>query len=774
VNRARPQQAPQAAAATDPGRERSNNEDRVLCEPELGIFAVIDGVGGESAGEVAAETALEVLRARLSRRTTDSGRLVREAIALANRQIFERAAGDPKLAGMACVLTVAVLDGAVATVGHVGDSRLYTLSPGEIRKVTPDHSPVGAREDAGDLSEQEAMRHPRRNEIFRDVGSGPHEPDDASWIDVVTVPFEPDTALLLCSDGLSDMIPSREILHAVEINAASPRAAVRALIERANAAGGKDNVSAVLVEGDNFAEAVRRRRSGGGGAALPAARPSGVPTTRLPQSASATAATGAPATPVALAGRAAATGTSARLGPGRQGAANSPRSAARDEDGGDTETLPTSPRRGTAPRPQPAGGPRGETGRTAGSPPGREAASVGAGSGGSGGGMVPANGPRGISGGSFARPTAGDRIGDLLTGTFARWLLAVAVLAAVGFFFRAPVARYLRSTFAAGGGTAAARDVLVVGIGDGGYATIGEALGQAHPGQTIEVAPGEYHEQIVLRDDVTVVSRVPRGAILLAPPLSGAAAGSRGANSAAGAGPALSGAADPGASEAGSPAASLAAAAVPGTSTTSSESAGSAGSGEVGAAGGAPAGAMPGIVAALGRGPAVLATGVHRARLTGFRIVGSPQAPWAVGVRLDGSEVTIAEVEITGALSAGIETRGNDRSTVRDCYIHHNGGAGVVAVGEATPRLRGNLIASNGLRSSAPAPGVEIRDLAVPLMAGNRIEANGGPGIVLPSAGRAEELFRWNLFGALTREQAVRVAAPPPTPPRPGAARGQR
>jgi serine/threonine protein phosphatase PrpC len=732
-----------------------------------------------------------VLRARLSRRTTDSGRLVREAIALANRQIFERAAGDPKLAGMACVLTVAVLDGAVATVGHVGDSRLYTLSPGEIRKVTPDHSPVGAREDAGDLSEQEAMRHPRRNEIFRDVGSGPHEPDDASWIDVVTVPFEPDTALLLCSDGLSDMIPSREILHAVEINAASPRAAVRALIERANAAGGKDNVSAVLVEGDNFAEAVRRRRSGGGGAALPAARPSGVPTTRLPQSASATAAPGAPATPVALAGRAAATGTSARLGPGRQGAANSPRSAARDEDGGDTETLPTSPRRGTALRPQPAGGPRGEAGRTAGSPPGREAASVGAGSGGSGGGMVPSNAPRGISGGSFARPTAGDRLGDLLTGTFARWLLAVAVLAAVGFFFRAPVARYLRSMFAAGGGTAASRDVLVVGIGDGGYATIGEALGQAHPGQTIEVAPGEYHEQIVLRDDVTVVSRVPRGAILLAP-LSGAGArgsagtgslaapgaGAKGSRAAsantASADPALSGAADPGATEAGSPAASLAAAAVPGTS---APSAGSSGSSEVGAAGGAPAGAMPGIVAALGRGPAVLATGVHRARLTGFRIVGSPQAPWAVGVRLDGSEVTIAEVEITGALSAGIETRGNDRSTVRDCYIHHNGGAGVVAAGEATPRLRGNLIASNGLRSSAPAPGVEIRDLAVPLMAGNRIEANGGPGIVLPSAGRAEELFRWNLFGALTREQAVRVAlapAAPPTPPRPGAARGQR
>src|SRR6202158_5069221 len=262
MSRARSPRAGRGAAAPVPGRERANNEARVLCEPDLGIFAVIDGVGGESAGEVAAETALEVLRARLSRRTTDSARLVREAIALANRQIYERARTDARLAGMSCVLTVAVLDGGKVTVGQVGDSRLYSLAPGDIRKVTPDHSPVGAREDAGDLSELEAMRHPRRNEIFRDVGSSPHEPDDARWIDVLEVPFEASSALPLCSAGLSDMLPSREILETVESNAGSPRAAVRALIERANAAGGKDNVSAVLVVGDRFAEAVRRRDGG--------------------------------------------------------------------------------------------------------------------------------------------------------------------------------------------------------------------------------------------------------------------------------------------------------------------------------------------------------------------------------------------------------------------------------------------------------------------------------------------------------------------------------
>jgi serine/threonine protein phosphatase PrpC len=268
-----------AAAASDPGRQRGNNEDRVLASPELGIFAVIDGVGGESAGEVAADIALEVLQARLSRRTTDLGRLVREAIALANRQIYERAKHDPHLSGMACVLTVAVLDGPLATIGHVGDSRLYALSVGEIKKVTLDHSPVGLREDAGELSEEEAMRHPRRNEIFRDVGSAPHEPDERDWIDVLEVPFPDDGALLLCSDGLSDMISSREILETIEESAVSPGGpsgaggagdlasvadlAVHALIDRANRAGGRDNVSAVLVLGDRYVETVRRRGSAG-------------------------------------------------------------------------------------------------------------------------------------------------------------------------------------------------------------------------------------------------------------------------------------------------------------------------------------------------------------------------------------------------------------------------------------------------------------------------------------------------------------------------------
>lgn len=275
---------PVAAEGTDPGRERENNEDLTLCDPERGIYAVIDGVGGESGGEVAAQAAADILRARLSRRTTDLDRLVREAIAQANRKIYERAQGDPRLAGMSCVLTVAIVDADRdrATVGHVGDSRLYRLRRGKIEKITRDHSPVGAREDAGEISEDEAMHHPRRNEIFRDVGSAAHEPDEEGFIDTHDIPFGPDDALLLCSDGLSDMITSARMREIVEGNAGDPKTAIRRLIEAANEAGGKDNISAVLVEGARYAAIPRAAPKGIAGIAGTSTRPFGAAHVRVP------------------------------------------------------------------------------------------------------------------------------------------------------------------------------------------------------------------------------------------------------------------------------------------------------------------------------------------------------------------------------------------------------------------------------------------------------------------------------------------------------------
>jgi parallel beta-helix repeat protein len=250
-----------SASVSHPGVVRENNEDRVHADDARGIYMVIDGMGGHAAGEHAAEIARDVIKTRLERQTGDTAQRMREAITLANNAIVEAAAKHPDWAGMACVLTAVVIDGAQATVGHVGDSRLYQLRRGRIEKITPDHSPVGEREDRGELTEQEAMRHPRRNEVFRDVGSQTRIPDEAGFIDVLTTPFTADSALLLCSDGLSDSVPAAKILAICEKHAGDLRATLDKLVDAANARG-KDNVSIVLVEGPKFAESFGRQRLG--------------------------------------------------------------------------------------------------------------------------------------------------------------------------------------------------------------------------------------------------------------------------------------------------------------------------------------------------------------------------------------------------------------------------------------------------------------------------------------------------------------------------------
>jgi serine/threonine protein phosphatase PrpC len=244
-----------SAGASDPGRVRHNNEDAFHIDAERGIFLVVDGIGGQAAGEKAAEIAVSRIRARLERQTGTVEQRIREAIAVANNEILKAAGANPEWKGMACVLTLAVMEEGSAVVGHVGDSRLYHLRRGVIRKVTHDHSPVGEREDSGELGEAEAMRHPRRNEVFRDVGSEEHAPDDADFIEIERIAFEPDAALLLCSDGLSDLVTAGEIRASLERHAGRPEEAVRELIAAANRAGGKDNVTVVAIEGELFAAA---------------------------------------------------------------------------------------------------------------------------------------------------------------------------------------------------------------------------------------------------------------------------------------------------------------------------------------------------------------------------------------------------------------------------------------------------------------------------------------------------------------------------------------
>ena len=157
---------------------------------------------------------------------------------------------------MACVLTAVVVhDGQRASSATSATRGSTSCGAARIEKVTRDHSPVGEREDAREISELEAMQHPRRNEVYRDVGSEPHEPADPDFIDVQEVTFEPDAALLLCSDGLTDLVDSTSINDIVRRCGRPAADGGEALIDAANAAGGKDNVTVVYVEGEQFAAA---------------------------------------------------------------------------------------------------------------------------------------------------------------------------------------------------------------------------------------------------------------------------------------------------------------------------------------------------------------------------------------------------------------------------------------------------------------------------------------------------------------------------------------
>ena len=249
----------EAAGDTNPGLHRDVNEDRFHIDVPRGLFMVIDGVGGQAAGGKAADIALTMLRTRLERETGPVVDRVREAVVIANNEIHRAARLRPEWNGMACVLTVVVVDEGRAIVGHVGDTRLYKLRDGRIEKVTRDHSPVGEREDSNEISELEAMHHPRRNEVYRDVGSEDHEPSDPDFVDLHEIPFEPDAALLLCSDGLTDLVDSVSIHRIVDRFAGQPQRVVKGLIDAANTAGGKDNVSVVYLEGERFSVKDRHR-----------------------------------------------------------------------------------------------------------------------------------------------------------------------------------------------------------------------------------------------------------------------------------------------------------------------------------------------------------------------------------------------------------------------------------------------------------------------------------------------------------------------------------
>ncbi len=239
------------AGQTDVGRARKDNQDTFISQPlwsaHDALLVVIDGVGGYAGGAQAAALAKESIVQYMEKPTGDTLTMLREAVVHANNQIVRQRQEDPSLGRMCCVLTAAVADtqtGKLLYV-HVGDTRLYRFRQQELEKLTHDHSLVGVREDANQLTEREAMHHPRRNEILRDVGSLPHRIDDPDFLESDETDLVPGDVLLLCSDGLTDMLTRAEIIDVLSRDIPAEEQ-ITELIRQANDRGGQDNITIVL------------------------------------------------------------------------------------------------------------------------------------------------------------------------------------------------------------------------------------------------------------------------------------------------------------------------------------------------------------------------------------------------------------------------------------------------------------------------------------------------------------------------------------------------
>ena len=239
---------------TNMGRVRTNNEDayvaQTLWDENTYLAIAIDGVGGYEGGEIAAAIAKKNIPEYLLESSNgERVELLKQAVTAANNAIFDAREKEPEYGQMSCVLTAAIIDLVQKQISmvHVGDSRLYAFHHGELKKLSHDHSLVGFREENGDLTEEEAMRHPQRNVIGRDVGSQMHKASDEDFIEAEVFPLLPNTTLLFCSDGLTDMITSSTITMILNRQEDLKNKA-HVLINAALEAGGKDNVTVVLFE----------------------------------------------------------------------------------------------------------------------------------------------------------------------------------------------------------------------------------------------------------------------------------------------------------------------------------------------------------------------------------------------------------------------------------------------------------------------------------------------------------------------------------------------
>jgi serine/threonine protein phosphatase PrpC len=238
---------------TDTGKHRQNNEDTFIAELTANnrfiIACVIDGVGGYSGGEIAAALAREAILRRLDKPSGEIIPMIIDCFKLANEKIIQEKQRSKEHDNMACVSTLAIVDieRNQFYFAHVGDTRLYLVRDNSLVKISHDQSFVGFLEDSGRLSETEAMNHPKRNEINKALGLDVQLGKDDNYIETGQSPFLPGDMLLLCSDGLTDMLDSAKIRTIITTDGALKEKGNK-LVEAANRNGGKDNITVVLVQ----------------------------------------------------------------------------------------------------------------------------------------------------------------------------------------------------------------------------------------------------------------------------------------------------------------------------------------------------------------------------------------------------------------------------------------------------------------------------------------------------------------------------------------------
>jgi serine/threonine protein phosphatase PrpC len=239
---------------TDKGKVRSNNEDNLIVQTlwdEQHVLGVaIDGIGGSEGGELAAAIAREtILEYLVNYSNGERMLLLQQAVTEANNKIFTERSNSPELLEMGCVLTACLieLDRKKIHMAHIGDSRMYQFHNGNLNKLSHDHSYVGYQEEFGNFTEEEAMNHPRRNEVTRSLGHQKHRYDDKDFIDANTFNLLPNTVLLICSDGLTDLVTKKEIIEVLD-QPTSLQERAQLLIDKANQKGGTDNITVILID----------------------------------------------------------------------------------------------------------------------------------------------------------------------------------------------------------------------------------------------------------------------------------------------------------------------------------------------------------------------------------------------------------------------------------------------------------------------------------------------------------------------------------------------